>query len=148
MRRFGLLVAGHLLLALGAVACGGGGGGTVAEEPDGSVARRSLVVLVRYGGAEGATDRVEVESTGEATVTSDRYPTPRVETLPDADLSSLRNALERSQIATLQRNYLDPKAEIAFQYDVTYQGVTVTSDAAVIPPQLKPVVDILEKLLG
>ena len=148
MRRLGLLVVAPLLLTLGAVACGGGGGGTVGEEPDGSVVSRSLVVLVRYGGVEGANGRVEVDSTGEAVVTTDRSSTTRVQTLSATDFSSLRNALERSQIATLQRNYLDPKAEIAFQYDVTYQGVTVTTDAGVVPRELRPVVDILDKLLG
>lgn len=148
MRRLGLVVA-PLVLALAASACGGGNpNGTAVDGPGATVARRSLVVLVRYGGAEGTSDRVEVDSTGEAVITSDRASAPKVRALSDADLSALRNALERSQIATLQRNYLDPKAEIAFQYDVTYQGVTVTTDAGVVPRQLQPVVDILDKLLG
>lgn len=142
-----------LLLAM--VACGGGGqgrseadGGQGRSDGDDIVARRPLVALVRYGGADGGNARVEVGSTGEAVVTSDLSPVHRAQVLSATDFSSLRNALERSQIATLQRNYLDPLAEIAFQYDVTYQGVTVTADAGVMPRQLQPVVGILDKLLG
>ena len=135
-------------MVLVSVACAGGGGNGGDEDGGGAVARRPLVSLIRYGGADGGTTRVEVDSTGEAVVTSDQSPTPRVVTLSATEFTSLRNALERSQIATLQRNYLDPKAEIAFQYDVTYQGVTVTTDAGVVPPKLQPVVEQLDKLLG
>ncbi len=135
-----------LLVALLATACGGDGG-DVAQEPGGPVRTGPLVVLVRYGGLAGASDRVAVDASGEATILSDRSATPIVRTLAPADLSSLRTALERSEIATLDRNYLDPRAADAFQYDVTYQGVTVTADEGVLPAKLRPVVEQLAKLL-
>ncbi len=137
-----LLVVGFL-----AAACGGGDGGEVADEPGGPVRTGPLVVLVRYGGLAGSSDRVAVEASGEATIISDRSATPTVLTLPPADLASLRTALERSEIATLDRNYLDPRAADAYQFDVTYQGVTVTADEGVLPAKLRPVVDQLAKLL-
>jgi len=68
--------------------------------------------------------------------------------VPAADLAALRTALERAGIASLQRNYLDPRAADAFQFDVTYLGVTVTADEGVIPAPLRPVVDQLSRLLG
>lgn len=136
-----------LLVSLLASACGGGDGGDVADEPTGSVRTGPLVVLVRYGGPAGSSDRIAVDASGEATIISDRSATPTELTLPPADLASLRNALERSEIATLDRNYLDPRAADAYQFDVTYQGVTVTSDEGVLPAKLRPVVDQLAKLL-
>ena len=107
-----------------------------------------MVVLVRYGGAAGSSDRVSVDALGVATVVSDRSPSPSIRTLSSGDLAALRTALERSDIAELDRNYLDPRAADAYQYDVTYQGVTVTADEGVLPPKLRPVVDILTKLIS
>jgi hypothetical protein len=130
-------------------ACGGatGDGG---DEP-GAAAQRGpsepLVVLVRYGGTTGATDRVAVDALGVATVISDRSPAPSTRTLSSVDLAGLRAALERADIAGLDRNYLDHQAVDAYQFDVTYQGVTVTADEGVLPPRLRPVVDRLVKLL-
>ena len=141
-----------MLLALVVAACGGGGGGAEGDsagEPGGSAAPRSgpLVVLVRYGGIAGTNDRVSVDASGVATVISDRSPNPSTKTLSSTDLATLRTALERSEIATLQRNYLDHQAADAYQYDVTYQGVTVTADEGVLPPKLRPVVDQLVRLM-
>jgi hypothetical protein len=106
-----------------------------------------LVVLVRSGGITGASDRVAVDALGVATVTSDRAPGPSIRTMSSADLASLRRALDRAEIPTLQRNYLDRQAGDAYQFDVTYQGVTVTADEGVLPPRLRTVVDMLTKLL-
>ena len=136
-----------LLILLLAAACGGGEGGGVADEPGSTVPPGPLVVLVRYGGMAGTNDRISVAPSGQATILSDRSSTPTVRTLPPADLTSLRTALERSDFATLDRNYLDPRAADAYQYDVTYQGVTVTADEGVLPPRLRPVVDQLVRLL-
>ncbi len=136
-----------LVIALLATACGGGDGGGVADEPGPAAPAGPLVVLVRYGGLAGSSDRVAVEASGEATIISERSATPTVLTLPPADLASLRTALERSEIATLDRNYLDPRAADAYQFDVTYQGVTVTADEGVLPAKLRPVGEQLAKLL-
>lgn len=131
-----------LLLALLA-ACGRGAGtdGPASPSPG------PLVTLVRYGGIAGAHDRVSVDGAGVATVVGDRPPATRTVTLAAADLAALRTTLERSHITTLQRNYLDPKAADEYQYDVTYQGVTVTADEGVVPAALRPVVDQLVALL-
>jgi hypothetical protein len=131
-------------------ACGGGGGAGGASDEPGPPAQSTeaaLVVLVRYGGIAGANERVSVDQLGVATVLSDRATAPRTVTLTPGDLAALRTALERSAIATLQRNYLDPRAADAYQFDVTYQGVTVTADEGVIPATLRPVVDQLTRLL-
>lgn len=137
-----------VLLALLA-ACGGDGGGDAAEEPGSAAVPRPgpLVVLVRSGGIAGATDQVSVDASGVATVISDRSPNPSTRTLSATDLATLRAALERAEIATLQRNYLDRRARDAYQYDITYQGVTVTADEGVLPPKLRPVVDQLVRLV-
>lgn len=107
-----------------------------------------MVVLLRYGGIAGSSDRVSVDALGVVTVLSDRSPSQSTRTLPSGDLAALRRALERSEIATLQRNYLDPQAVDAYQYDVTYEGVTVTADEGVLPAQLRPVVEMLTKLIA
>ena len=105
------------------------------------------MVLVRYGGVAGTHDRVSVDPSGLVTVISDRSPAPSTHVLTPAELGTLRTALQRSEIATLQRNYLDPRAADAYQYDVTYQGVTVTADEGVLPASLRPVVDQLSPLI-
>ena len=107
-----------------------------------------MVVLLRYGGVAGSSDRVSVDALGVVTVVTDRSASQSTRTLPSGDLAALRRALERSEIATLQRNYLDPRAGDAYQYDVTYQGVTVTADEGVMPAQLRPVVEVLTKLIA
>ncbi|MGI8810262.1 MAG: hypothetical protein ACR2KK_20930 [Acidimicrobiales bacterium] len=133
-------------------ACGTGGGGTVdpGDEPAPPGPRGAavpMVVLLRYGGTTGSNDRVSVDAVGVATVVSDRSPSPSTRTLSSADLAALRTALDRSDIARLDRNYLDRQAADAYQYDVTYRGVTVTADEGVLPPTLRPVVDLLTKLI-
>jgi len=135
-----------LFAVLGSAACRADDGG--ARFAPGTVSKRPLVALVRSGGADGHQDRVEVDSTGEAVISGDSPSRPRAQMLSASELSALRTALEGSQIATLRRNYLDTRAEIAFQYDITYQGVTVTTDAGVVPRQLQRVVEVLDKLLG
>jgi hypothetical protein len=104
-------------------------------------------VLVRSGGIAGTNDRVSVDASGVATVLTDRATTQSTRTLTSTELTALRTALERSDIASLRRNYLDRQAADAYQYDVTYQGVTVTADEGVLPATLRPVVDILTRLL-
>ena len=131
-------------------ACGGGSGGI--EDEAGSVGTPApagpLVVLLRYGGIAGSNDRVSVDALGVATVISDRSPNPSTRTLSSGDLAALRTALQRAEITTLERNYLDRQARDAYQYDLTYQGVTVTADEGVIPDKLRPVVDQLTKLIA
>lgn len=139
-----------MLSASGLTACGGGGG-TLDDEPGATGVRPAptpLVVLQRYGGLAGRNDRVSVDAIGVATLVSERSAGPSTRTLSSADLAALRRALERSEIATLQRNYIDRNAADAFQYDVTYEGITVTADEGVIPPSLRPVVDLLTRLIA
>lgn len=119
----------------------------MADEPGPAAPAGPLVVRVRHGGLAGTNDRISVAPSGQATILGDRSPTPTVRTLPPADPTSLRTALERSEIASLDRNYLDPRAADAYQHDVTYQEVTVTADEGVLPAELRPVVDQLVKLL-
>lgn len=127
-------------------ACAGGAGPT--DDGDRAAPSGPLVVMVRYGGIAGSNDRVAVDSLGVATVISDRSPNQSTRTLAAGDLAALRTALQRAEIATLARNYLDHQARDAFQYDVTHQGVTVTADEAVIPARLRPVVDQLAGLIA
>jgi len=137
-----------LMLFLG-TACGGGGGdGGAPDEPGGGAPAGPLVVLARYGGPSGVHERVSVDAYGRATIVSERSPAPAVRTLSSSELATLRIALERSEITTLDRNYLDPRAVDAYQYDLTYQGVTVTADEGVLPSGLRPVVDQLTELLA
>ena len=135
-----------LLLAV-LPACGGGGGGVAEEEDSTPAATTPLVVLLRYGGIAASNDRVTVDNLGVVTVVTDRSPNASTRTLSSGDLAALRTALQRAEITTLERNYLDHQARDAYQYDVTHQGVTVTADEAVIPAKLRPVVDQLTKLI-
>jgi hypothetical protein len=133
-------------------ACGGGDGGGTVDDDLGPAATPvpsgPLVVMVRYGGIAGSNDRVSVDALGVATVISDRSPNSKTRTLPARDVATLRAALQRAEITTLERNYLDRQARDAYQFDVTYQGVTVTADERVIPDKLRPVVDLLAKLIA
>ena len=141
-----LLVALILLLL---AACGGDGG--VLEDEPGPVGTPApsdpLVVLLRYGGIAGSNDSVSVNALGVVTVISDRSDNASTRTLSPTDLAALRTALRRADIKSLRRNYLDRQARDAYQYDVTYDGVTVTADEGVIPDKLRPVVDQLTKLI-
>ncbi len=128
-----------------------GGDGVVDEDlgPPGTLAPSGpLVVLLRYGGIAGSNDRVSVDALGVATVISDRSDNSTTRTLSPSNLAALRSALRRADITSLRRNYLDRQARDAYQYDVTYQGVTVTADEGVIPDKLRPVVDLLTKLIA
>jgi hypothetical protein len=139
-----LLVA---LVLLVLPACGSDGG-TDADPAGPPAPAGPLVVLVRYGGIAGTNDRVSVDALGVATVISDRSPNPSTRTLSAGDLATLRRNLQRAEMPTLQRNYLDRQARDAYQFDVTYQGITVTADEGVIPDTLRPVVDQLTKLIA
>jgi hypothetical protein len=131
-------------------ACGGDGG--VDDEEIGpagsSTPSAPLVVLLRYGGISGSNDRVSVDALGVATVISDRSDNASTRTLSPSNLAALRSALRRADMKSLRRNYLDRQARDAYQYDVTYEGVTVTADEGVIPEKLRPVVDQLTKLIA
>ena len=141
-----LLVALILVLL---PACGGDG--TVVEDEPGPAETLApsgpLVVLLRYGGIAGSNDRVSVDAVGVATVISDRSDSSLTRTLPPGDLAALRTALRRADVKSLRRNYLDHQARDAYQYDITYEGVTVTADEGVVPEKLRPVVDQLTKLI-
>lgn len=137
-----------VLLAL-LTACGGGGNGVDDEDAPAATPSSTapLVVMLRYGGLAGSNDRVTVDALGVVTVVSDRSPNPSTRTMSSGDLTTLRTALQRAEITTLERNYLDRQARDAYQYDVTHQGLTVTADEAVIPAKLRPVVDQLIKFI-
>ena len=140
------LLAVVILMAM--AGCGGAGDPVDDDTTGPAPATTPLVVLLRYGGIAGTNDRVTVDALGVATVVSDRSPSPSTRTLSGGDLAALRTALQRAEITTLERNYLDRQARDAYQYDVTHQGVTVTADEAVIPAKLRPVVDQLVKLIA
>ncbi len=134
------------------VLLGGLAGGCGRSAPDGDpvgpAARGPLVTLVRYGGLANVREQVEVSSSGDVTVLADGSTGPATSTLAAEDLARLRTALQRSQFANLEREYLDRESADAFQYDVTYQGRTVTTDEGVVPERLRPAVDLLIGLLA
>jgi hypothetical protein len=138
-----------VLLLILLPACGGDGSGVEDDIGPAETLAPSgpLVTLLRYGGIAGAQDRVSVDAIGVATVISDRADNTVTRTLTPTDLAALRSALRRADIKSLRRNYLDRQARDAYQYDVTYQGTTVTADEGVIPDKLRPVVDQLTKLI-
>lgn len=131
-------------------ACGGGSVDTgEGPAPPGTRAPApALVVLARSGGIAGANDQVSVDESGVATVLSSRVPAPSTRTLTAGELAALRAALDRADMKSLRRNYLDRQARDAYQYDVTYRGMTVTADEGVVPDSLRPVLDILTRLLA
>jgi hypothetical protein len=134
-----------LLLVAG---CGRGGGGAADDRGPGGGAAAPVVVFVRSGGFAGTHDEVTVNPSGVATVTGSVGAPPRTRTLTTAELAELRAALDLARIATLERDYLDRSAADAYQYAVTYQGVTVTADETVVPAALRPAVDLLSRLLA
>jgi hypothetical protein len=46
------------------------------------------------------------------------------------------------------RDYLDRSAADAYQYAVTYRGVTVTADETVVPDALRSAIELLSRLLA
>jgi hypothetical protein len=134
-----------LLLLL--AACGSGGGGAGDDTAPGGVAA-PVVVFVRSGGLAGTHDEVSVDPSGVATITRGPAGASSTRTLTTAELAELRTALDRARIATLEREYLDRSAADAYQYAVTYQGVTVTADEAVVPAAVRPAIELLSRLLA
>jgi len=116
--------------------------------PGSAAAQAPLVVLLRSGGIAGVSDRVSVVAIGVATIVSDRADRRSTRTLSSADLERLKRDLGRADMGKLQRNYLDRQARDAYQFDVTYKGITVTADERVVPAPLRPVVDQLTKLIA
>lgn len=135
------------LVVLGLLAAGCAGRGPDGD-PVGPAAAGPLVTLVRYGGPANVREQVEVSATGDVTLLADGMTGPATRRLAVEDLAALRAALQRSQFATLEREYLDRTAADAFQYDVTYQGRTVTTDDGVVPERLRPAIDLLVGLLA
>jgi len=142
-----LVIAIVAVVALLAAGCGRASPGP-SDEPVPATDGSPLVSLVRYGGVAGLRHEVTVSPSGQVTVVSDRSPDPTVIMLDARDLARLRTALARSGFATLDADYLDRRAADAFQYDVTYQGRTVTTDEGVVPERLRPVLDQLVGLLA
>ena len=121
---------------------------TPTVDPVGPAERAPLVSLVRYGGLANAREQVEVYPGGEVTIVTDRAAGPVHRTQPAEDLARLRTALQRSEFATLDREYVDRGAADAFQYDITYQGRTVTTDEGVVPDRLRPALELVVGLLA
>ena len=104
-----------------------------------------LVVFTRSGGFAGDLDRLTIDESGHAVLTTRRVPEASFELAPD-DLAKLRQALEQARLRTLPRQ---PPSDVPddVQYDLTYQGESVRAYDSSLPTRLRPAINHLEAIM-
>jgi hypothetical protein len=130
------------LIALTGVSLALAGCGSEAEGGSGTPAPPRLAAPLTYeraGGLAPHQDKLVVQPDGSATLTvSGKTKTLR---LASAQLAAIAEDLERAKFARLPAESTSPQpVPDAFGHRITYQGHTVTTDDAAIPPALRPLV--------
>jgi hypothetical protein len=130
------------LIALTGVGLALAGCGSDAEGGGGTAPPPKLAAPLTYeraGGLAPHQDKLVVQPDGSATLTvSGKTKTLR---LPGAQVATIAEDLERSGFARVPARSTSPQpVPDAFGHRITYQGHTVTTDDAAIPPALRPLV--------
>ena len=107
----------------------------------------ALVEYQRSGGIAGQTVRLVVEDNGTARLYR-RSDTTKL-TVNSDTLERLKAMVERLDFAKLRAEYRPPPKGGAdlFQYVITHRGERITVQDGAIPPDLQPLIDVLNGLL-
>ena len=116
---------------------------------DASVSQESTVLIQyqRSGGIRGIDQRLAIDGDGRATLTVDGD-TSTI-TLDANVMSRLRQSIQDAEFAKLEGEYLPerPGADM-YEYTITYQGHTVRAKETALPQALRPIVELLDAVLG
>jgi hypothetical protein len=120
---------------------------TTAPGTGGTAAATILVDYRKSGGFAGLEEHLVVTSDGHATVEG-KGPT-RTKQLDPATMRELTAALEQAGLDRLQPRYDPPvRGNDLFEYAITYRGRTVTVSDTEIPPQLRPLLTELDRIMN
>jgi Emfourin len=120
---------------------------TTAPTTGGTAAATILVDYRKSGGFAGLEEHLVVTSDGHATVEG-KGPT-RTKQLDPATMRELTAALEQAGLDRLQPRHDPPvKGNDLFEYAITYRGRTVTVSDTEIPPQLRPLLTELSRIMN
>ena len=116
---------------------------------DASVSQESTVLIQyqRSGGISGVEQRLAIDSDGRATLTVDGD----TSTITiDADgMKRLLQSIQDAEFGNLESEYLPqrPGADM-YEYTITYDGHTVRAKETALPKALRPIVELLDAVLG
>jgi hypothetical protein len=106
-----------------------------------------LVEFHRSGGIAGFDDRLVIRTDGSAHLS--RRQIDADFTVPPDTLERLRALLRDVPVETLRAEYLPPRAGAdLFQYVVTFRGKGIRCVDTAIPPELQPLIQLLNGLAG
>lgn len=106
-----------------------------------------LVEYRRTGGIAGLDDHLQVDATGKATLT--RRSVRSEFTIEPETLRQLRERLDKAGFPRMWPEYLPSgKGRDLFTYVITYQGRTVRTMDTAVPEALRPVLELLNELVG
>jgi hypothetical protein len=105
----------------------------------------ALVEFHRSGGIAGFEDRLVIHTDGSAHLS--RRQAARDFTIPPDTLERLRTLLAGVAVDSLRAEYLPPRAGAdLFEYVVTFRGKRIRCFDTAIPPELQPLVQLLNGL--
>ena len=108
----------------------------------------ALVEYERSGGIAGQTIRLVVQDDGSGRLYR-RADTTKV-TVPQDTLERLKHLIEGISFDTLHAEYRPPLARGGadrFEYVIAYHGHRVTVQDGAVPPELQPLIDLLNGLV-
>ncbi len=142
-RMWAALVTGCLVLCILFSGCLG-------ERVSPHPAEEPPVLLVDYqrtGGFAGFDDRIVVFDNGVALVSTKTAITEI--TLSQEDLGRIRELFAAANFNELEARYTSARVSAdLLQYSITYEGKTVQTEDTVIPPQVLPVIEEMDRLIA
>jgi hypothetical protein len=104
-----------------------------------------LIEYRRSGGIQGTDDRLVIKNDGTATLT--RNGSSSILTIEAGVLNRLRRSVRGIDFGKLPRDSARGGGDM-FEYVIKYQGHTVRGNDATLPPALRPVVEVLDRILS
>jgi hypothetical protein len=145
-----VVLAAMTVLAAGCASpepAGPGAPATTTAPTTGGTAAMILVDYRKSGGFAGLEDHLVVTSDGHATVEGKGQ--TREKQLGPATMRELTAALDQAGLDRPQPRYDPPvKGNDLFEYAITYRGRTVTVSDTAIPPQLRPLITELNRIMS
>jgi hypothetical protein len=106
----------------------------------------ALIEYQRSGGIAGQTVRLVVEDNGTARLYR-RSDTTKLAVNPDT-LERLKAMVERLDFDKLRADYRSPKGGAdLYQYDIAHHGQRISVQDGAVPPELQPLIDVLNGLV-